>query len=351
MSITGPFGEYHDDFGFYQSRIWYRQNNKPKQPLPYDNLTCSSSRTGNLSYPPGTLCFPLLTSPPGQAEAYAKAFDRFASKARNGKSASIGVSLSEASQSFRMIASRSRQFLDIATSIKSGNLPKLYKSLRLPRKDKRPIRAVERAKQDVSGAILEVNFGWVPLLRDIFNAVDVLQSDFPSGSERGRGSYLYEFRDELTSSGVKNTIITSSNVVCEVGGRVRVINPNLLLANQLGLINPAQVAWELIPFSFLVDWFIPVGGFLGGFTAFQGLSISDTYVTYLSNASSFHDRHYLAYPNYLDQETGKGYRFIRQVGELPLPTLMSRSKLPGGNLLGKAVNSVALLVQQLSKGK
>ena len=52
-------------------------------------------------------------------------------------------------------------------------------------------------------------------------------------------------------------------------------SPNSLKANQLGLVNPASVAWELIPFSFLVDWFLPVGKFLESYTDTVGMQLDN----------------------------------------------------------------------------
>ncbi len=43
----------------------------------------------------------------------------------------------------------------------------------------------------------------------------------------------------------------------------------------LGLLNPAQLAWEVIPFSFVLDWFIPVGDWLSSLDATIGMSFSD----------------------------------------------------------------------------
>jgi hypothetical protein len=40
----------------------------------------------------------------------------------------------------------------------------------------------------------------------------------------------------------------------------------------IGLINPSTVVWELIPFSFVVDWFLPIGNFLHGLSALTGTS-------------------------------------------------------------------------------
>lgn len=39
-------------------------------------------------------------------------------------------------------------------------------------------------------------------------------------------------------------------------------DPNVAWASSLGLLNPAVLAWESVPFSFVIDWFLPVGNFL-----------------------------------------------------------------------------------------
>lgn len=48
-------------------------------------------------------------------------------------------------------------------------------------------------------------------------------------------------------------------------------HPGLRSLNQLGLLNPASLAWELVPYSFLIDWFVPIGPVLQAFTAPAGL--------------------------------------------------------------------------------
>lgn len=41
---------------------------------------------------------------------------------------------------------------------------------------------------------------------------------------------------------------------------------------QLGIVNPATVVWELIPYSFVLDWFVNIGDYIGGLSAFSGLT-------------------------------------------------------------------------------
>lgn len=53
------------------------------------------------------------------------------------------------------------------------------------------------------------------------------------------------------------------------------------LLNSLGLMNPAKLAWELVPYSFIVDWFVNVSDVLGQYSAFTGKRILAHYVTYV----------------------------------------------------------------------
>lgn len=48
-------------------------------------------------------------------------------------------------------------------------------------------------------------------------------------------------------------------------------NPGLRQLNGLGLLNPALLWWELLPYSFVVDWFLPVGDVLTSLTAGIGM--------------------------------------------------------------------------------
>jgi hypothetical protein len=58
----------------------------------------------------------------------------------------------------------------------------------------------------------------------------------------------------------------------------------------MGLENPLAVAWEVVPFSFVLDWWIPVGNILQAYSDARGLSFGSGYTSHRTSASV--DTHY-----------------------------------------------------------
>jgi hypothetical protein len=46
---------------------------------------------------------------------------------------------------------------------------------------------------------------------------------------------------------------------------------DISVARSLGMVDPLQVAWEIVPYSFVVDWFLPVGSFLSAWAVIPKL--------------------------------------------------------------------------------
>lgn len=63
----------------------------------------------------------------------------------------------------------------------------------------------------------------------------------------------------LTLNGILSESVELS-VTC--GANYKISSPSVRTANQLGLLNVAEIAWNLTPWSFVFDWFVPVGKFL-----------------------------------------------------------------------------------------
>ena len=54
----------------------------------------------------------------------------------------------------------------------------------------------------------------------------------------------------------------TSEESCKVSFTYDVPNTFLREFSTLGLTNPAVVAWELVPYSFVLDWLVPIGSWL-----------------------------------------------------------------------------------------
>jgi hypothetical protein len=122
---------------------------------------------------------------------------------------------------------------------------------------------------------------------------------------------------------------------------VQVTNPNMFLANQLGFLNPALVAWELVPFSFVVDWFVNVGAVISSMTDFMGCTLKDPYHT---------DCHKVGYTYSVFTKVGGGYAsvnglcsYVDRNSGLIQPVLVAKPVKVQS--LSRAATEVSLLLQ------
>jgi len=120
---------------------------------------------------------------------------------------------------------------------------------------------------------LEWHFGWSPTIGDIYSAVEILDGAIPTPIVTESSSWKLD-RDWVSVSGSETkSEWFRGQAYCKMSSGIEVSDLTLLKANQLGLINPATVVWELIPFSFLADWFGTIGLWLRQFTDFLGLTL------------------------------------------------------------------------------
>jgi hypothetical protein len=93
-------------------------------------------------------------------------------------------------------------------------------------------------------------------------------------------SYLDEMPVQKWGGSASDTYINTKSFVWTqhrtLAAWIVVTSQSLTAAQQAGLTNPALVAWELVPYSFVFDWFVSVGGYLEALTATQGLEIKKT---------------------------------------------------------------------------
>lgn len=216
------------------------------------------------------------------SDARNKAYDRFVSRLK-GTASDMGVNLAEGHQAIGMVVERATTLRRAYLALRKGNFRGMLDQLNV-----RPLPKHKRWRHARHGSALwlEYHFGWSPLIQDIHDACDVLQTS-PSGTRDIRASGTARADVSGYSSAVGYTGPTSAHgqITVKYGSKVEINNQNLFLANRLGLVNPASIAWELVPFSFLVDWFIPVGNFLNSYTDFLGVSFKEPYTTHFCKVS------------------------------------------------------------------
>jgi len=215
--------------------------------------------------PASIACFE-INSDPLCTELDNKAIARFTGKVRK-HHASLGVTLGSIKQSRDMLTDRTQKLASfLSERVKAAE--------RLPAKVRRRKMVEGRA-----GDILEWEFGWVPLVEDIKAGLDTLSRDLPPGWMSARATARYYNVVKRATAGYTGTITTEGTVMSCLSGRVQVTNPNLFLANRLGLLNLPGVAWDLIPWSFVVNMFTNAAQMINSVTDFIGVACDNMSMT------------------------------------------------------------------------
>lgn len=154
-----------------------------------------------------------------------------------------------------------------------------------PLKDSR-----ENIDQFAASTWLEYTYGWKPLLSDIYSSAEALASlgIEMSGAVRTAKSRFKNSKSDtwpytVNQFSAKTNVTQTWSVEIEV--EYSIANGGPSFSNVFGLQNPATVVWELVPFSFVVDWFIPIGQSLAALTAYNDLNFHRGYKTTLRTYS------------------------------------------------------------------
>lgn len=197
------------------------------------------------------------------------------------------TALAEASKSVQAIASSLTQVFGAYKALRQGNFVGALKSLNiLPRpvtKKGSGVGLKEAGKQVWAGTTgplanrwLELQYGWLPLLGDIASAYEDSRRSF---LDRGyvvsaKRVVKYGLRSEKKLSH-PNKLVATIKQSGEAGVKVRLDytlrSDALSIAATTGITNPAEVLWELVPFSFIFDWIVPIGDWLSSLDADFGL--------------------------------------------------------------------------------
>lgn len=203
-----------------------------------------------------------------------------------------------------------------------------------------------KSGRDAGSLWLEFHFGWEPLVKDVYNAIAVFDAPLPSGYVRARSRWLYSsYTNAKRWSDTEYYRATfQGRCRASVFGVISVTNLDLYRAQRLGLTNPAAVAWELIPFSFVVDWFATVSTYIDQFDGTLGLRLTSVGYNTKIMASCDAVRSTPANTGTIWTAKSSGVWFNRYT-TLPSVTLGLKPAKPVSIVRG--ITAISLLLQQL----
>lgn len=232
------------------------------------------------------------------AEADFKAMQRLIGKAQAGIQANIGQNIAQGNLVAKMVLQNASQIIQSLRQLKRGNIPGAISALNSGRSGQQShsLRKSIKGKNDfppinpkglsatssLASNWLALQYGWKPLLKDIQGLLLLLPNlTAPTGfvhrvkssaSASAENSEAYPPGDATIGSG--NSGLTTWVNRCSVKYIIsyRVDDAATAFFAQTGLTDPISLAWELLPFSFVADWFLPIGSYLEMRNAYHGLT-------------------------------------------------------------------------------
>lgn len=181
-----------------------------------------------------------------------------------GGNLNLGFALAELPKTVRGLADITTRFARGLSAARKGNFAKMGKIWGI-------------SPRGTADNWLSYQYGIKPLVSDLFAAQEGIKNAL--GKRAGM---------KLTAKGVATYTDSSSKVGweypkrlygCEVGYSFVIKDSELAGLASLGLTNPLAIAWEVVPLSFVVDWFLPIGQFLEGLSGFHGTEFGTGYQT------------------------------------------------------------------------
>jgi hypothetical protein len=188
----------------------------------------------------------------------------------------LGIAFGERDATARMLGNTASRLARALMSLKKGRFKHAARELGVVPKN----RDIRRYEGKTRGQIipqewLALQYGWKPLLSDVYGAYFELNKrevgDFRI-TVKGRKSFARNWSASGEETGIPYRV--SGKGTDRYQCRIDAIPKNdfLVTLNRAGIFNPLQVAWELVPFSFVYDWFIPIGDYLSVLDAWVGYS-------------------------------------------------------------------------------
>lgn len=200
----------------------------------------------------------------------------------------------------------------------------------------------QKLAQKTANNWLELQYGWLPLLKDAHDGAEFL-AHLTSAPFQTTVTVTRTKMSDATASHLRFLGKESKHSV-----KIRALLKEVDIIGLSGLSDPAEVLWEKLPYSFVADWFIPIGNYLAARGLAQSLKGTFVRTEYKrlrvrgKNAKSI-------YPYFLIRDSAYAYTMVSVVRtvstslSVPLPTVKPLNKALTWR---HAENAVALVTQK-----
>lgn len=276
-----------------------------------------------------------------------------------GSDFNMSVFLGEGHQTLRLIGDAAIKISKSLYHVKKGDFWGASRCL-LEGTSRSPLKPYHpswgRAAKDVgevSARLLELQYGWKPLLTDVRDAATFLAHQLNAPyTANYRVGVRKEQRFSRTSLwscyygptlGYRNESATSKSTKTHARHLIARIKESDLptLPYALGLADPEVVLWELVPFSFVWDWFQPIGPYLTARA--EAAKLRGTFVTSDKMTGERYPPESKWFAPRPDQVSDTRVSFTRTIStslKVPMPTFKSLSKAAS---FQHCLNGLALL--------
>lgn len=251
----------------------------------------------------------------------------------------LAVAYAERTATADLVRGTATKLLKGARAIKKGNFNEAARHLGLPRSGLRKDhqgkwRRTNYTRDAFSQKWLEFSYGWVPLYNDMYGSLVAADKALAKKPDRLIPAVKQAHHEETMENhtnvidyyGPWTQVVEKIHVkqVMKMACKVKIENPVLATVQSVGLTNPALVAWELVPFSFVVDWVLPIGNWLTAIAPLVGISPVDVFSTVFS------EEHYEVGEAY-NQESWPAFVWNPNTNRYEWHTYTSTAKYSAGN--------------------
>lgn len=123
---------------------------------------------------------------------------------------------------------------------------------------------------------LQYKYGWLPLYNDVYAATEFHYHLFSERKFEAKAARNVEWSSKSPWSSMAGELPLKHKhgQRCQLIVYAGVADSDAYNLSRITSLNPLSIAWELVPFSFVADWFVDIGGYLANMEASLGTGLS-----------------------------------------------------------------------------